>query len=93
MQQVPRGDGERIWKVSNRSVALIPELYDEFSYSKPMETIRKWFPEGASFLGLETFKWFIIVVLMLVADLDRPQMKLFKMNQTLMTELQNRINQ
>jgi len=33
------------------------------------------------------------VVLTLVADLDRPQMKLFKMNQTLMTELQNRINQ
>ena len=33
------------------------------------------------------------VVLMLVADLDRPQMKLFKMNQTLMTELQTRINQ
>jgi hypothetical protein len=33
------------------------------------------------------------VVLTLVADLDRPQMRLFKMNQTLMTELQNRINQ
>lgn len=33
------------------------------------------------------------VVLMLVADLDRPQMRLFKMNQTLMTELQTRINQ
>jgi len=32
------------------------------------------------------------VVLTLVADLDRPQMRLFKMNQTLMTELQTRIN-
>jgi hypothetical protein len=27
-----------------------------------------------------------------VGDLDGPQMKLFKMNQTLMTELHNRIN-
>jgi hypothetical protein len=31
--------------------------------------------------------------LALVTDLDRPQNRLFKMNQSLMTELQNRINQ
>jgi len=62
MQRVPRGDGEQIWKISNRSVALIPELYDEFSYSAPVEKIRGWFPEDASFLGLEAFKWFIILV-------------------------------
>ena len=31
-------------------------------------------------------------VLTLVTDLDRPQMRLFKMNQSLMVELQNRIN-
>ena len=40
IQQVPRGDGEKIWKVSNRSVARIPELYDEFSYPAPVEAIR-----------------------------------------------------
>jgi len=32
-------------------------------------------------------------VLALVTDLDRPQNRLFKMNQSLMTELQNRINE
>lgn len=32
-------------------------------------------------------------VMALVTDLDRPQNRLFKMNQSLMTELQNRINQ
>ena len=31
-------------------------------------------------------------VLTLVTDLDRPQMRLFKMNQSLMVELQNRVN-
>jgi MscS family membrane protein len=62
LQRVPRGDGELIWKVSNRSVALIPELYDEFSYPEFVERIRKWFPEDASFLGFETFKWFIMVM-------------------------------
>jgi MscS family membrane protein len=67
MQKVPRGDGEMIWKISNRSVALIPELYDEFSYEEPIETIRTWFPEDASFLGIEAFKWFIIGVFAIIA--------------------------
>jgi len=66
MQHVPRGDGEKIWKLSNRSVALIPELYDEYSYPAGVETIRGWFPEDASFLGLEVFKIFILVVLALL---------------------------
>lgn len=61
MQKVPRGDGEFIWKISNRSVALIPELYDEYSYPGPIEHVRGWFPEDASFLGFEAFKWFIII--------------------------------
>lgn len=67
MQHVPRGDGEMIWKLSNRSVALIPDLYDEYSYPPGVETIRGWFPQDASFLGLEAFKWFIIVVLALLS--------------------------
>jgi MscS family membrane protein len=67
LQHVPRGDGELIWKLSNRSVALIPELYDQYSYPPGVETVRDWFPEGASFLGLEAFKWFIIVLLSLLS--------------------------
>lgn len=67
LQKVPRGDGISIWKLSNRSVALIPELYDEFSYSPAVERVRSWFPEDLSFLGLEVFKWFIILVVALIA--------------------------
>jgi len=63
MQRVPRGDGEDIWKISNRSVALFPELYDEFSYPATVEKIRGWFPEDAAFLGIEFFKWFIFLTL------------------------------
>jgi len=66
MQRVPRGDGERIWKISNRSVAMIPELYEEFSYSAPVEMIRKWFPEDVSLLGIEAFKWFIILAVAVI---------------------------
>jgi len=66
MQRVPRNDGVKIWKLSNRSVALIPDLYDEFSYPPTIEKIRNWFPQDAAFLGVELFKWFIIFVFALV---------------------------
>jgi MscS family membrane protein len=67
LQHVPRGDGELIWKISNRSVALFPELYNEYSYPAWVETVRGWFPEGASFLGLEAFKWFIVILVSLLS--------------------------
>jgi MscS family membrane protein len=62
LQRVPIGDGEFVWKLSNRSVALIPELYDEYSYPQLIERIRTWFPEGPTFLGLEAFKWIVVLV-------------------------------
>jgi MscS family membrane protein len=67
MQRVPRGDGEQIWKVSNRSVAMIPELYEEFSYSPVVERIRKLFPEDASMLGIEAFKWVILLIVAVIS--------------------------
>jgi MscS family membrane protein len=67
LQRVPREDGEFIWKISNRSVASIPELYDQYSYSAPVESIRNWFPQDMSFLGIEAFKWFILFAVGLLA--------------------------
>lgn len=67
MQKVPRGDGENIWKISNRSVAMIPELYDQYSFPAPVERVRGWFPENASFLGFELFKWAIVVAVVLAS--------------------------
>jgi len=67
MQRIPRGDGEQIWKVSNRSVALVPELYEEFSYKPWIEKVRTWFPEDAYFLGLEAFKWAILLTIILLS--------------------------
>ena len=66
LQRVPRADGVMIWKLSNRSVARIPELYDLYSYPPGVEKVRSWFPPDASFLGLEAFKWFIIIIFALV---------------------------
>lgn len=59
MQRVPRGDGQLIWKLSNATVSLIPELYEIYGYPPAIEKLRRSLPEG-SFLGLELFKWVIV---------------------------------
>jgi len=56
MQKVPRGDGEFIWKISNATVSLIPELYETYGYTEVIEDLRRSLPR-VSFLGYELFKW------------------------------------
>lgn len=61
MQRVPGPDERLIWKISNASIALIPELYDFFSYPTWVDNIRVRLPDDASFLGIELFKWVIVL--------------------------------
>jgi MscS family membrane protein len=61
MQRVPGLDDNYIWKVSNASIALVPELYDYFSYPVWVENIRERFPSDSSLLGIELFKWIIVL--------------------------------
>ena len=61
MQRVPGVDENFIWKISNASVAHIPELYDYFSYPDWIENIRKRLPADSGFLGIELFKWVILL--------------------------------
>lgn len=60
MQKVPRGDGVFIWKISNATVSLIPELYEEYGYPEMVEDVRRSLP-NAVFLSLELFKWIIVL--------------------------------
>lgn len=61
MQKVPRGDGVFIWKVSNATVSLIPDLYEEYGYPEMVESVRRTMP-NVTFLGFELFKWVIVLV-------------------------------
>lgn len=47
MQGVPRGDGELIWKVSNSTGSLIPELYAIHGYPPAIEKLRRSLKEKA----------------------------------------------
>ena len=55
MQKVPRGDGVSIWKISNATVSLIPQLYDIYGYPEFIEELRRNLP-NTSFLGCELLK-------------------------------------
>ena len=61
MQKVPGLNDNFIWKISNASIAHVPELYDYFSYPEWVETIRTHVPENTGFLGIELFKWIIVL--------------------------------
>ncbi len=60
MQRVPRDDGQFIWKISNRTVGQIPQLYDEFGYGRLEERLIQTVPD-VSILNIELFKWVIII--------------------------------
>ncbi|GMR15000.1 MAG: hypothetical protein BMS9Abin30_0614 [Gammaproteobacteria bacterium] len=67
LQKVPGPEDNYIWKVSNASIALIPGLYDYFSYPDWVEDIRQRLPQDSSFLGIELFKWVIVLGVALLA--------------------------
>jgi len=66
LQRVPRGDGEFVWKISNKTVAEIPELYEEFGYGPVEERLIDILPE-VTLLGVDLFKWVIILGAGLIA--------------------------
>ncbi len=67
MQRVPGLDNNFIWKISNASIAHIPALYDYFSYPDWVENIRARLPDNAGFLGIELFKWVIVLGVAVIA--------------------------
>jgi MscS family membrane protein len=66
LQRIPRGDGEFIWKISNRTVADIPELYAEYGYGPIEDRLRKILPD-TTFLSIELYKWVILIAGGLIA--------------------------
>jgi MscS family membrane protein len=66
LQRVPRGDGEFIWKISNKTVAEIPDLYEVFGYGRVEEYLIGVLPD-ITILNIELFKWVILLGAALIA--------------------------
>ncbi len=61
LQHVPRKDGVYIWKLSNRTVAEIPDLYRQFGYRPFEERLSKFFPDF-TFLGWQSWQWAVFLI-------------------------------
>ena len=66
MQRVPRGDGVYIWKISNATVAIIPELNEEFGYGVIGTKLSRFFPHYVVF-GFELWQIILSICLLLAS--------------------------
>jgi len=68
MQHVPRGDGVSIWKISNATVAIIPQLDKEFGYGFIGNKLSHVFPHYIIF-GFEVWQLIMMIGLLLTGYL------------------------
>jgi MscS family membrane protein len=68
MQRIPRGDGVFIWKISNATVALIPQLDKEFGYGIIGNKLSQVFPHYIIF-GFEVWQLVMLAGLVLIGYL------------------------
>jgi len=66
MQRVPDGKGGFVWKLSNRSVAKIPVLYQHHGYGEIGDKLSRMFPEY-QFLGLVAWQWAMLFGIFLMS--------------------------
>ena len=58
-QRVPDGEGGKVWKLSNATVALIPKMWDELGYSPAALALGDMLPEF-SFMGMSNWQLFAV---------------------------------
>ena len=68
MQRVPRSDGVKIWKISNKTVSQIPLLYQYHGHSPLEEYLEGSFPD-IQFLGWQAWQWASFAMLIVLAYL------------------------
>ncbi len=66
LQRVPDGKGGRVWKLSNATVARIPDMWDELGYSDAAIKISEILPQFR-FLGMENWQVAGFIVFFIVA--------------------------
>lgn len=59
MQRVPDGNGGRVWKISNATVAKIPEMWDELGYGAGVQYLSDILP---SFRIMALENWQVVMI-------------------------------
>jgi len=68
LQRVPGDADDRVWKISNATVAQIPALYKVYNYGRAGEWLAESLPDW-EFLGLHTWQWIVLLGLFAVTYL------------------------
>ena len=66
LQKVPRGDGVDIWKISNKTVAVIPELHELLGYGPFGDALDAIFPDIEIF-GTKLWQWAGLIIILVGA--------------------------
>ena len=66
LQKVPRGDGVQIWKISNKTIAVIPELHELLGYGPFGDVLDAIFPDIEIF-GTKLWQWAGLVIILVGA--------------------------
>lgn len=66
LQRVPDGEGGRIWKFSNATLAELDVLYETYRHNDFVEWLAQSLPD-VSFLSIELFKWVTTLLAVLAA--------------------------
>lgn len=66
LQRVPDGQGGRIWKFSNATIAQLDLLYEQYRYNRFVEWLAQELPKR-SLLGIELFKWVTLLITVVAA--------------------------
>lgn len=74
LQHVPAADGQYTWKISNATIAQVPEMWTVFGYDPRLERIGQWLPEGRIF-HMQNWQAFLLVALFVLAWLSTGLLK------------------
>ena len=66
LQRIPDGHGDKIWKISNASVARIPELWTDLGYGPVAVWLQRHLPDYR-FAGLEAWQMTAAIVFLVAA--------------------------
>jgi MscS family membrane protein len=66
LQRIPDGQGGKVWKLSNATVAQIPQMWEELGYSPLADYLRENLPEF-SFMGMDNWQLLGTILFFLVA--------------------------
>ncbi|MFS1440125.1 mechanosensitive ion channel family protein [Shewanella sp. 10N.286.48.A6] len=61
LQRVPDGKKGKIWKISNATIAQVPELWDEYGYSPQIEALANVLPQFTMF-HMENWQLLIFIL-------------------------------